>query len=63
MEYKPIEHCACSGSIRRKMRVAILVSWLPPKWLAGTEIATYNIAEFLTKSGHEVHIVTGLDKG
>lgn len=45
------------------MRIAILVAGFPPKWLAGTEIATYNIARHLAKLGHEVHVVTSLDEG
>ena len=45
------------------MKIAILVPLFPPKWLAGTEIATYNIAEHLAKRGHDVHVVTTLDKG
>lgn len=45
------------------MKIAILVSGFPPKWLAGTEIATYNIAKYLAKRGHEVHVITSLDEG
>jgi N-acetyl-alpha-D-glucosaminyl L-malate synthase BshA len=45
------------------MRIAILVPGFPPKWLAGTEIATYNIAKYLAKRGHEVHVITSLDEG
>lgn len=45
------------------MKIAILVSLFPPKWLAGTEIATYNIAKYLTNRGHEVHVITSLDEG
>ena len=45
------------------MKVTILVPFFPPKWLAGTEIATYNIARHLAKRGHEVHVVTSIDKG
>jgi glycosyltransferase involved in cell wall biosynthesis len=45
------------------MNIAILVSGFPPKWLGGTEIATYNIAKYLTKIGHEVHVITLLDEG
>ena len=45
------------------MKIAILVPLFPPKWLAGTEIATYNIAKHLAKRGHEVHVITSLDKG
>jgi glycosyltransferase involved in cell wall biosynthesis len=45
------------------MKIVILVHRFPPKWLAGTEIATYNIAKFLALRGHEVHVLTSLDKG
>ena len=45
------------------MRIAILVQLFPPKWLAGTEIATYNIARHLAGRGHDVHVVTSLDQG
>jgi len=45
------------------MKIAILVSAFPPKWLAGTEIATYNIAKHLARRGHEVHVITSLDAG
>jgi glycosyltransferase involved in cell wall biosynthesis len=34
-----------------------------PKWIGGIEIATYNLAKNLAKNGHEVHIITSLDKG
>lgn len=43
------------------MRIALIVTLFPPKWLAGTEIASYNIAKFLAKNGHEVHVITSLD--
>jgi len=45
------------------MKIAIFVSRFPPKWLAGTELATYNIAKHLAKRGHEVHVITSLDEG
>lgn len=45
------------------MKIAILVGLFPPKWLAGTEIATYYVAEHLTRCGHEVHVITSLDEG
>jgi glycosyltransferase involved in cell wall biosynthesis len=45
------------------MRIAILVNLFPPKWLAGTEIATYHMAEHLAQRGHEVHVITSLDEG
>lgn len=44
------------------MKVTILVAGFPPRWTAGTEIATYNIAKHLAKRGHEVHIITSLDE-
>lgn len=45
------------------MKIAILVNLFPPKWLAGTEIATYNLAEHLAKRGHEIHVITSHDEG
>jgi glycosyltransferase involved in cell wall biosynthesis len=45
------------------MKVAILVNLFPPKWIGGIEIATYNLAKHLAAKGHEVHILTSLDKG
>ena len=45
------------------MKIAILVGLFPPKWLAGTEIATYYMAEHLAQRGHEVHVITSLDEG
>ena len=45
------------------MKIAILVFHFPPKSLAGTEIATYNIARYLAKRGHKVHVITSFDKG
>ncbi len=45
------------------MKIAILVNLFPPKWLAGTEIATYYLAQHLTRRGHEVHVITSLDEG
>jgi glycosyltransferase involved in cell wall biosynthesis len=44
------------------MKIAIIVSRFPPKWLAGTEIATYNLARHLVKRGHEIHVVTSRDE-
>nr|WP_321352418.1 glycosyltransferase family 4 protein [uncultured Methanoregula sp.] len=46
-----------------KMKIVIVIFQFPPKWLAGTEIATYNIAKHLAKVGHEIHIVTSHDEG
>ncbi|WP_082223165.1 glycosyltransferase [Methanoculleus sp. MH98A] len=45
------------------MKIAILVGLFPPKWLAGTEIATYNLADHLARKGHEVHVITSHDDG
>lgn len=45
------------------MKIAILVPLFPPKWLGGTEIATWNIAKHLATRGHEVHVITSLDEG
>jgi glycosyltransferase involved in cell wall biosynthesis len=45
------------------LRVAILVTHFPPRFLAGTEISTYNVAKYLAKRGHEVHVITLLDNG
>jgi len=45
------------------MKIAIIVNLFPPKWLAGTEIATYYIAEHLAQRGHEVHVITSQDEG
>ena len=45
------------------MKIAILVLLFPPKWLAGTEIATHNIASHLAQRGHEVHVITSRDRG
>jgi len=45
------------------MKIAIVTHYFLPKYLAGTEIATLNIAHHLVRKGHEVHIITWLDKG
>lgn len=45
------------------MKIVLIVYLFPPKWLAGTEIASYNIAKYLAKKGHEVHVITQLDDG
>jgi len=47
----------------QKMKIAILVPLFPPRWIAGTEIATYSIAKHLAKREYEVHVITSLDKG
>jgi glycosyltransferase involved in cell wall biosynthesis len=40
------------------MKIAILVQYFPPKGQAGTEIATYFMAEQLARRGHTVHVIT-----
>ena len=45
------------------MKIALLTYTFPPKWLSGTEVATYNIAKYLAKRGHSVHVITSRDKG
>lgn len=45
------------------MKIAVLVPFFPPKHLAGTEIATYNIAKNLATRGHKVHVITSVDEG
>ena len=47
----------------KKMKIAIIIYLFPPKWLAGTEIATYNLAKQLAKRGHEIHVITSHDRG
>ena len=44
------------------MKIVIVVSLFPPIWLAGIEIASYNIAKYLSRIGHEVHVITTLDE-
>jgi glycosyltransferase involved in cell wall biosynthesis len=44
------------------MKIAIITSRFPPKWLAGIEIVTYNLAKHLVKKGHEIHVVTSRDE-
>jgi len=46
-----------------KMKIAIIVPLFPPKWLAGMELATWNIAKHLVRRGHEVHVITTRDAG
>lgn len=46
-----------------KMKIVIVVFKFPPKWLAGTELATQNIAKRLVQAGHDVFVVTSYDKG
>lgn len=45
------------------MKIALLVQNFLPKWLAGTEIATYNIAKHLARRKHDVYVITRLDNG
>jgi glycosyltransferase involved in cell wall biosynthesis len=45
------------------MKIAILTDQFPPKNQAGTEIATYFMAVHLARRGHNVHVITPLDKG
>jgi glycosyltransferase involved in cell wall biosynthesis len=45
------------------MKIAIIIFFFPPKWLGGTEIATYNLAKHLAKRGHEIHVITSYDEG
>ncbi|OPX94110.1 MAG: Glycogen synthase [Syntrophorhabdus sp. PtaB.Bin027] len=45
------------------MKIAIIIGLFPPKWLAGTEIATSNLAKQLAKRGHEIHVITSHDEG
>ena len=47
----------------KKVKVAVVINVFPPKWLAGTEIATYYLAETLAKRGHEVNVITSLEEG
>lgn len=44
------------------MKTVILVRYFPPKWLAGTELASYNIAKYMGKN-HEVNVITSQDVG
>lgn len=43
------------------MKIGILVTHFPPKWISGTEIATYKTANYLSKRGNEVHVLTRHD--
>ena len=45
------------------MKIAILVQYFPPKGQAGTEIATYFMAEQLALRGHIVHVITSSSEG
>ena len=44
------------------MKITFLVMRFPPKWLAGTEIATYNTAKYMGEN-NEVSVVTSHDAG
>lgn len=44
------------------MKIAFLVLLYPPKWLAGTELATLHLAKNLALRGHEVHVLTTADR-
>jgi len=45
------------------VKIVILTGLFPPKWLGGTEIASYYIAKYLAVKGHEVHVITRRDPG
>ena len=45
------------------MKIALITKMFPPRWLAGSEIAAYNIARSLAVHGNDVHVVTSMDKG
>jgi glycosyltransferase involved in cell wall biosynthesis len=45
------------------LRIGILVLAFPPRWIAGTEVATYNLARNLAERGHIVNVVTPGDEG
>ncbi|MCP4607488.1 MAG: glycosyltransferase family 4 protein [Planctomycetes bacterium] len=45
------------------MKIVIIVGRFPPRWLGGMEIATYAVAKQLAQRGHDVHVITTLDKG
>ncbi len=44
-------------------RIAIIVDLFPPKWRAGTELATYRLAKHLHARGNDVHVLTSRDRG
>ncbi len=44
------------------VKITILVMKFPPKWLGGTEQASYNLANYL-KNYHNINIITTLDEG
>jgi glycosyltransferase involved in cell wall biosynthesis len=43
------------------MKIAMLVNEFPPKKVGGVGISTYNTALFLSKRGHEIHVLTVLE--
>lgn len=45
------------------MKITLMVPFFPPKWRGGVEISTYKIAKHLAQRGHEVSVITSLDKG
>jgi glycosyltransferase involved in cell wall biosynthesis len=45
------------------MKIALVTLVFLPKWIGGTEVATLRVAECLVWRGHEVHVVTSLDRG
>jgi glycosyltransferase involved in cell wall biosynthesis len=47
-----------TGSVPMRNRYVILVSWFPPKAVAGTELQALAMAEHLSKRGFEVHVIT-----
>ena len=49
--------------MKEPLKIALLVNLFTPKWLGGTEIATYHIAKHLALRGHEVHVITSWDEG
>ncbi|NVM56306.1 MAG: glycosyltransferase [Candidatus Helarchaeota archaeon] len=44
--------------MKKSIKIGILVSGLPPIAIGGTEIATHNIAKFLSRKHFEVHVIT-----
>lgn len=44
------------------MKILMLISHFPPKWIAGAEIGTLNLSKSLVKKGVEVHVVTRMHK-
>ena len=44
------------------MKLVIIVWKFPPKWIAGTELASYNLAKYMGKN-HHVSVITSYDAG